>query len=173
DGALRVWSPISQIHQPAASVTSVAKKSKKAAQATAASSLGPQSKVAIRIVAVDKNNNLLPSDQSEAPRFANILNASFSTASADAIIIAYGSFLRPTFERISVLKRDVLDNVGNTEQIHVNGFSDNTDSDTAVIEGPVEFARAEKSGKFIGLGELAAKQLVTRILAFLFPTKIF
>ncbi|KAI9338763.1 Dip2/Utp12 family-domain-containing protein [Obelidium mucronatum] len=143
DGRLSVWPSLASLEKTAAD-KSTNKKKKQASSAIPTRQ--PTTTVSVTIVEVDaKSKRVLNTEGTPAP----ILSATFSTA--DSIIIAYGSPLRPCFESISVLKRD---------HQSADATDDDDEEEDALFAGPIQIVRAAKGNSFVGLDELVAKQLM-------------
>ncbi|KAJ3381413.1 WD repeat-containing protein 43 [Entophlyctis sp. JEL0112] len=149
-GTLAVWSPVKDLAGHATEnggdlhANKKSKSSSRQQQHRPTISRPPDSIVSISAVSVDKNSKV---DSSFPARPVSILAGAFSSKSADSIIIAFGSHLRPSFETVSVLKRDHSDNVD--------------EDDNTLFNGNIEIIRAEKGGKYIALNDLSAKQLTS------------
>ncbi|KAJ3295629.1 WD repeat-containing protein 43 [Rhizoclosmatium sp. JEL0117] len=152
DGLLALWDNVSSA--TAASAEPTPKKKKNSEKNSSSNShqqtltKPPVSTVSVKIVSVDSKTNQI--DESVPSRPAPILAATFD--SADSILFAYGSTLRPSFERVSVLQKDHSE--------------DGTEGDDELVKGAIEIVRAMKGNTFVGVNELQAKQMMSKTKAY-------
>ncbi|KAJ3257590.1 WD repeat-containing protein 43 [Chytriomyces hyalinus] len=145
-GAIALWSHMTQSSSSPESLLSPPKKKKHAAAAAAAVlTRTAECSIAVRVVSIDKSTSKI--DTSVASKQAPILAAHFLSSDASSIQFAFGSALRPCFERVSALASD-----------HEGA---NTEEKDALVAGEIEIQRAENGGVFVGIEDLVAKNSMT------------